>query len=148
MTLDNIIAFIFTSFYILVLVFFILRALSLMKRENKYKEALKINKQNTRKWGLVVLEPGANRTLRRNDFIQLRNGLTIGRNETNTIILTDPYISNEHTRFFIHNGRFVIEDLNSKNGTMLNKDRLLKKTFLRNDDIVTIGTTIFRVISR
>ena len=148
MTLEKLIGLAFNSFYILILTFFILRAITLIKRDNNYREKLKQKRTYTKNIGLLVLDAGSNRAFQKGDFIHLKNGLTFGRDESNSIIMTDPFISSQHTRFFIHNGRFVIEDLNSKNGTILNKDRLLKKTYLRNDDIITNGTSIFRVMNR
>lgn len=148
MTLDKITGLAFNTFYILILIFFILRSITLIRRDNNYREKLKENRDVARTMGLLVLDAGSNRAFMKGDFIHLKNGMTLGRSEDNSIIMTDPFISSHHTRFFLHNGRFVIEDMNSKNGTILNKDRLLKKTYLRNDDIITVGTSIFRVISR
>lgn len=148
MTPKSLIGYAFNAFYILIIAFFILRSISLIRRDDRYREKIRETKSRVRNMGLLVLDPGSNRAIQKGDFIHLKNGLSFGRGEENSIVLSDPFISNQHTRFFVHNGRYVIEDLNSKNGTVLNRDRLLKKTYLRPDDIITIGTAMFRVMNK
>ena len=72
--------------------------------------------------------------------------MTLGRQSDNSIVLQDPFISIHHVRFFIRDGRYVIEDLGSTNGTLLNKERLIHKTYLKVNDLITLGSTVLRVI--
>lgn len=47
----------------------------------------------------------------------------------------------------MHEGRYVIEDLDTTNGTKLNQHRLEQKTYLRVNDLITLGSTVLRVIN-
>lgn len=145
MDLTRIIATGFSILFILILYFFIFRALRLMKADVDAAKAGPLS-QGAPSWGLEILEPGANAHLRKGTVIPLRSGLSVGRKDDNTIVLQDPYVSYYHLRFFLRDGRYVIEDLASTNGTTLNHDRLEHKTYLKVNDVITLGSTVFRVI--
>ncbi len=53
---------------------------------------------------------------------------TIGREPINDIVLDDAEISRRHARILYEDGRFIIEDLNSTNGTFVNGERLTRPT--------------------
>lgn len=58
-------------------------------------------------------------------LVGARDGVCIGRqSELVDVVLDAPDFSRRHARFRIENGRMVIEDLNSTNGTTLNGRRL------------------------
>jgi pSer/pThr/pTyr-binding forkhead associated (FHA) protein len=68
---------------------------------------------------------------------------TIGRVETNDIILVEPGISRNHARFYDDQGIFLVEDLGSANGTRLNGEKVEEPEVLRDGDYITIaGTTL------
>ena len=50
----------------------------------------------------------------------IRDELTIGRKEGNTIRLTERNVSRRHARLIRSNGSITIEDLNSYNGIRVN----------------------------
>jgi ABC transport system ATP-binding/permease protein len=50
----------------------------------------------------------------------VREEITIGRQEGNTIRLTERNVSRRHARLLRQNGRVVVEDLGSSNGTRIN----------------------------
>ncbi len=64
--------------------------------------------------------------------------ITIGRNENNDIHINNLGASKKHAKIIKRNGHYIIEDLNSTNGTLLN-DGNIKKARLRSNDVVTIG---------
>lgn len=141
----TVISTVFSIVFIITLYYFIFRVLRLMKQDlNSQKTPMS---QGAPNWGLEVIENGASAHLRKGTVIPLRSGLSVGRKDDNTIVLADPYISYYHLRFFLRDGRYVIEDLNSTNGTKLNHDRLEHKTYLKVNDIITLGSTVFRVIN-
>lgn len=71
--------------------------------------------------------------------IILQNGTTtIGRSESNDIHIDNLAVSGSHARIFCESGRFVIEDLNSTNGTYVN-DRRIAKHQLTHNAVITIG---------
>jgi len=73
---------------------------------------------------------------------QLNEGITsIGRREDNDIVLDDPAVSREHAKIRIEEGKFVLYDLVSENGTFVNGERIANKEIVDNDEII-IGETV------
>lgn len=53
-----------------------------------------------------------------------RDGLTIGREDDNELVLRDPRVSGNHARVVLREEGYVIEDLRSTNGTFVNGQRV------------------------
>ena len=51
-------------------------------------------------------------------------GLTLGANDSNDIVLTDPYVSGFHARVYMKDGRPMIEDVGSRNGVFLGDQKI------------------------
>ena len=62
----------------------------------------------------------------------------IGRNEMADIIVEDTYVSKIHAMLKVYSNAVVLLDLNSTNGTTVNS-RVVQKTVLRNNDVITLG---------
>ncbi|MFZ1864952.1 MAG: FHA domain-containing protein [Polyangiales bacterium] len=69
----------------------------------------------------------------------LRDEITIGRNEGNTIRLTERNVSRHHARLCRRNGSYIVEDLGSYNGVTLNGERIDSKAELAAGDQLGIG---------
>lgn len=69
----------------------------------------------------------------------LRDEITIGRTEGNTIRLTERNVSRRHARLFRRNGSYVVEDLASYNGITVNGERVDGKAQLTAGDQLGIG---------
>jgi pSer/pThr/pTyr-binding forkhead associated (FHA) protein len=67
------------------------------------------------------------------------DAITIGRQQGNTIQLTEKNVSRQHARLFPDSDVWVIEDLNSYNGIKVNDKSVEGRTNLREGDIVQIG---------
>jgi S1-C subfamily serine protease len=68
-------------------------------------------------------------------------GLTLGRADTNEVVIGEtefPYVSHHHARVRLDDGVPWIEDLGSKNGTLVNGKRR-DRALLHNGDIVQLG---------
>lgn len=65
--------------------------------------------------------------------------LTIGRDPTNDIVITDRQISRQHARVTIDPLGFLIEDLDSKNGTYVNDLKLEAPKYIQDGDVITIA---------
>lgn len=64
--------------------------------------------------------------------------VTIGRLPDNLIQIDNPAVSSHHARIYFQNDQYVIEDLNSLNGTLVNKERVTKVA-LNDGDEITVG---------
>jgi len=71
-------------------------------------------------------------------------GLTIGREQDNTLIIPDPSVSRHHARIAVEGGETVLYDLGSTNGTFVNTMRITRHV-LRRGDVVRFGGASFRV---
>jgi pSer/pThr/pTyr-binding forkhead associated (FHA) protein len=69
----------------------------------------------------------------------VRDEITIGRKEGNTIRLTERNVSRKHARISRANGAVAIEDLGSYNGVRVNGTRISQRTVLAVSDRVQIG---------
>lgn len=64
---------------------------------------------------------------------------SIGRSPGNVIVLDDGYISGEHTLISRRQGKWWVEDLQSRNGTLLNGHLLTETAVLTTGDIIQVG---------
>ena len=70
----------------------------------------------------------------------------IGRDPDGDICLeNDTQCSRQHARIFWLIAQFVIEDLDSTNGTYVNDSPIMVPTRLNHNDKITIGTTTFQM---
>lgn len=65
----------------------------------------------------------------------------IGRSTSNTISLDDAFASNEHAMISRRGGQWWLEDLGSRNGTLLNEVLLNAPAVITSGDIVVVGRT-------
>ncbi|ERJ84752.1 FHA domain protein [Peptostreptococcaceae bacterium oral taxon 113 str. W5053] len=77
------------------------------------------------------------------DIYPIESSLSIGRSRGNEIILEDQFISKQHAQISKKGDKFIIEDLNSANGTYLNGYRIDKPEFMEDKDIVSFGDIEF-----
>ena len=68
--------------------------------------------------------------------------LTLGRHRDCDIVLGDPRVSRAHARFYFWHGAFYIQDLGSRNGTVVNANRIEAATPLASRDWIEVGDTI------
>lgn len=71
--------------------------------------------------------------------------LTIGRSAQSGLVIRDEYTSTNHARLQLWNGDWVIQDLNSTNGTFVNNQRVSVPTPVALYTPVSIGSTIFEL---
>ncbi|MGD8554928.1 MAG: FHA domain-containing protein [Anaerolineales bacterium] len=79
---------------------------------------------------------------RRGRIYRISNHAVVGRSDGD-MILDDPKVSNPHAKFTIEEGKFVIWDFGSKNGTHVNGKRIKAATPLNENDEVKMGDTVF-----
>lgn len=71
--------------------------------------------------------------------------VTIGRIEGNDIVLSKSNVSKRHSRIVLKDGRFIIVDLKSTNGTFVNGKKIGGPQVLRATDKVYIGDYVLSV---
>jgi pSer/pThr/pTyr-binding forkhead associated (FHA) protein len=67
-----------------------------------------------------------------------KDEITIGRSENSDIHINNLGASSEHARIFRRFNEYILEDLRSTNGTMVNEERIITAKLSRND-VVTIA---------
>jgi hypothetical protein len=71
--------------------------------------------------------------------------LTIGRSSESGLVIRDDYTSTHHARLMLWNDQWVVQDLDSTNGTFLDGVRVTLPTPVPPNVPVTIGTTTFEL---
>lgn len=134
---------IFTLIIIAIVYMIIFTALRIMNKDIKGGTRKKSKKKTA---GLEIIEPGNSYNLKKGGVIPLQGLITIGRKEDNTFMLDDPYVSGKHARIYAKSGDYIIEDLGSTNGTLVNDDEIKGKKYLETGDIIKIGNTVFKFL--
>ena len=84
---------------------------------------------------LVLLNPNGPEQ----EFSLAKKSVSLGRANTNDIILDDPRVSRSHARMDCTAQGITLEDLGSSNGTRLNGFRIERAT-LRPGDTISLGS--------
>jgi len=110
--------------------------------------------------GQEIRQQGATLASQRNSGIQIdakkgndseqkyhfwQTDITIGRNPNCDISLKDDSLSAIHARISYHHTQWWLEDLDSKNGTFLNKNQVIVPTVIITDDQFKCGNTFFTI---
>ncbi len=66
----------------------------------------------------------------------------VGRERNNDLIIEDMEMSRNHFEIIRDNYVYTIKDLNSKNGTLLNRNKI-QSTILKNNDSIKAGNSVF-----
>src|SRR5229473_4217857 len=93
---------------------------------------------------LIVVDSGPSSILPGTRF-DLAPQTTIGRGPTNTIQLSDNFISAEHTRLWYRNSAWYVQDAGSTNGTYLNKQPAKEPLRAKLGDIIHVGYIGFKL---
>jgi FHA domain len=72
--------------------------------------------------------------------------ITLGRAHDSTIVLDDDFASSRHARIFPDpSGQWVVEDLNSTNGTYLDRNKISEPTLVPVGVPIRIGKTVLEL---
>ena len=94
----------------------------------------------------LVLNSGDNPNLEQESIFLLRDNITIGRKDTNIIVLEDQFVSGNHALIKVKDNIVTIDDLDSTNGIFINGMKIGKSINLKSGDKIKIGTAIFKLI--
>jgi pSer/pThr/pTyr-binding forkhead associated (FHA) protein len=71
--------------------------------------------------------------------------ITIGRAPDSTLVLDDDYASSHHARLYQHEGRWVVADMGSTNGTWIDRGRITAPTVVPVGTPVRVGRTVLEL---
>ncbi|MDO8733382.1 MAG: FHA domain-containing protein [Actinomycetota bacterium] len=71
--------------------------------------------------------------------------VTIGRAPDSTVVVEDDYASSRHTRVFVIDGVWMVEDLGSTNGTWIDRTRITSATALPVGVPLRVGRTTLQL---
>jgi pilus assembly protein CpaF len=92
-------------------------------------------------FAIVISEKGG--AERREAFEQPE--ISIGRVQGNDLMLPKGNVSKRHARLVFRDARFIVTDLNSTNGTYVNRRRISQATIVRQGDRIYIGDFVIRI---
>ena len=93
---------------------------------------------------LIVVDSGPTTILPGTRF-DLQPQTNIGRGPTNTIQITDNFVSSEHTRLWFRNGIWYVQDAGSVNGTFVNSQPAREVIPAKPGDIIRVGYIQFKL---
>jgi hypothetical protein len=146
MSFSRIIAGIFGIVFIVILYVIIYYALKIMYRDVKNGGKKRRTPATKGSYGLEIINSGNSKDLKAGSIIPIRSDLTIGRKDDNSIVISDQHVSGNHAKIIIRNNALFLEDLNSTNGTYLNRSKISGKMKLSNKDEIKIGTAVFKIL--
>ena len=79
------------------------------------------------------------------EYLIDRAAAVIGRDKSAQICLADPLISREHAAILFREGKFVLDDLESTNGTLMNNVSI-KQADLHHGDTFRMGDTVLQFV--
>lgn len=76
-----------------------------------------------------------------------RNEISVGRVQGNDLMLPKGNVSKHHARLLFRDGRFIVTDLKSTNGTYVNGRKISQATIVREGDKIYVGDFVLRLES-
>ncbi len=70
------------------------------------------------------------------------NYIHIGRSPQNEVVIDHPSVSRLHARLIRQKGTYILEDLNSTNGTFVNERRVVHPVVLQPGDVIRLGPDV------
>jgi pilus assembly protein CpaF len=74
-----------------------------------------------------------------------KNEINIGRVQGNDLMLPKGNVSKHHARLLYRDGRFIVTDLKSTNGTYVNGRKISQATIVREGDKIYVGDFVLRL---
>src|ERR1017187_437250 len=74
-----------------------------------------------------------------------KNEINVGRVQGNDLMLPIGTVSKHHARLLYRDGRFIVTDLKSTNGTYVNGRKIAQATIVREGDKIYIGDFVIRL---
>lgn len=94
---------------------------------------------------LLVIDP-ARSGYDVSERIPLLTVSTLGRDEGNDVVLEDDFVSSDHARLLWNGRGWVLQDLNSTNGTYVNGKKVKKSAVVRPGDTLQFGNVKVKLV--
>jgi serine/threonine protein kinase len=78
----------------------------------------------------------------RRSYLFHQDVTTIGRTSGNDLIISGRTVSRRHARLWFDSGRWILEDLQSANGTLINNVRIFQPAVLNDGDVIHFGDEV------
>lgn len=132
-------------FLVAILYLVILRVVGVARREIRAVERapLSVTRSKEVVGHLVVIDSGST-ALRPGARLDIEPITTIGRSPTNTIVLDSTFISTEHTRIIFRDRSLWVEDMSSRNGTLVDQNRISGSVAVTPGTILQVGDVRFK----
>lgn len=92
---------------------------------------------------LRVIDPGST-ALKPAQLFDVEPVTTIGRAPINTIVLESTFVSTEHTRIIYKDKSLWVEDMGSRNGTLLDQNPVTAPIAVKPNQILQVGDVRFK----
>src|SRR5258706_7933623 len=92
-------------------------------------------------YSVIISEKGG--AERRESFD--RTEISVGRVQGNDLMLPKGNVSKRHARLLFRDGRFIVTDLKSTNGTYVNGRKIAQATIVREGDKIYIGDFVLKL---
>ena len=96
---------------------------------------------NSLSYNVVISEKGG---AERREIYSISE-LSIGRVQGNDLLLPKGNVSKQHAKLLFREGKFIVTDLNSTNGTYVNRRRIQQATVVAEGDRIYIGDFVLRI---
>jgi serine phosphatase RsbU (regulator of sigma subunit) len=73
------------------------------------------------------------------------DSVTVGRSSASDLVLADKFLSRQHARLFLRDGAVMVEDLGSRNGTLLNGTPIQQPTRVEMGDVIKLSGSVLSV---
>lgn len=97
---------------------------------------------------LKLINRGDTLSFRTKEYYTIDDGIFLGRNRSNDIVIKDPFVSKKQFEIIKVESDYFLEDLSSANGTYLNKEKIDDIVKLENGDIIKVGQIQFLFVNR
>lgn len=78
--------------------------------------------------------------------VRLKLPTVIGRGREASLMVPHPLVSRRHCELYEQDGRLVVRDLGSLNGTYINNQKVVGEAVLPSGQLLTIGAVTFRAV--
>lgn len=134
---------------IIALVYFVLIVLFVgVYREASQRLGEKSDKETISYGRLRVIHPGSDPRLVTGSVLNLNTLTNMGADQDNAIVLGDQFVSGHHVRLRWDGAVWWLEDLNSKNGTLVNRQPVKpgQPQALSKGAVITVGDMLMELI--